>query len=76
MSTSDYLSDVTRRRWLADQIGGSEQYLYQIHTGRRKAGPELAKRIEVITNGELSRHDLRPDIFDPPPSNSNQQEAA
>lgn len=34
--------------------------------GRHSISAERAKAIELATNGAVQRHELRPDIFDPP----------
>lgn len=59
-----YISDMERRRKLADALGYNPHYLWQVATLRRSASPRLAKRIESATSGEILRSDLRPDIFD------------
>ncbi len=41
-------------------------YLYLVAGGHRRASAELAKRIEQASSAKVTRHDLRPDIFDPP----------
>jgi len=43
-----------RQSW-ADKLKVSEQYLYQCLTGRRDMGPIEASRIEVESNGALTR---------------------
>lgn len=42
-------------------------YLRQIAYGHRKPSHGLAKAIEKATNGAVTVHDLRPDIFGPAP---------
>jgi DNA-binding transcriptional regulator YdaS (Cro superfamily) len=54
---SKQISPADRRR-LAEQVGVSEQYLYQCLTRRRDMNPIEARRIEAATNGELMRWDL------------------
>lgn len=51
---------VTERKRLAAACGIAEQYLYQVLTGRRECGPEIAVRIEKATYGAVMRWDLRP----------------
>lgn len=48
---------------LAEAVGTNERYLWQIATGRRKASPALAKRIETATGGKVKKAELRPDIW-------------
>ena len=59
------LSSEERKR-LADEMGTSVAYLSQIAHSHRQAGPAMAKAIEEATAGAVKRHELRPDIFDPP----------
>ena len=37
---------------------------------KRKVPLEAAKEIERVTNGEVTKYDLRPDFFDPPEQKS------
>ena len=70
MNLSDYFAeDRARRRQLAQRLGTSADYLWQLATGwnGRKASPELARRIETATDGRVSCSDLRPDIWPPEP---------
>lgn len=68
MDLLTYISDMPRRQLLATKCETSTQYLWQLATGWRDRKPsiDLAKRIEESTNGQVSRHELRPDIFDVP----------
>lgn len=70
MMLDEYIADMGRRLELAQKVGSSPDYLWQVATGwkGRKAGPLLANRIHDATDGEVSKHDLRPDIFGPAPS--------
>jgi DNA-binding transcriptional regulator YdaS (Cro superfamily) len=56
------------RQTLAAQIGISPAFLYQIATGRRPAPATLCRDIEKSTDGKVTLHELRPDIFGPPSS--------
>lgn len=51
MKLREYISDVARRKALADAIGCSAHYLYQIGTGYqgRKGSSKLAEKIEEAT---------------------------
>lgn len=42
--------------------------LYMISLGHKQASAKLAGRIERATFGKVSRHELRPDIFGPAPT--------
>lgn len=63
MTLSDYIADMGRRGELARAVGSDPDYIWQIATGRRQASHRLAKAIEEATNRQVTRHDLRPDIF-------------
>jgi|HigsolmetaAR204D_1030405.scaffolds.fasta_scaffold00993_14 Uncharacterized protein conserved in bacteria, prophage-related len=56
----------------ARRIGAAPALVWQWLDGRRPVSPKFAREIEAKFG--LSRHDLRPDIFGPPPC--EQQEAA
>lgn len=51
----------------SEAIGVSSAYLYQMSTGLRPVKPTLARAIQAATNGAVTVHDLRPDIFGPAP---------
>jgi DNA-binding transcriptional regulator YdaS (Cro superfamily) len=55
------------RQALAERIGIAPAFLYQIATGRRSAPARLCRPIEQATNGAVTVHELRPDIFGPAP---------
>lgn len=48
---------------LAKTIGVSSAYLYQMGAGIRPVPGPLCRTIENATNGAVTVHDLRPDIF-------------
>lgn len=48
---------------LASTSQCSAATLYMIALGHKQAGPLLARRIEAATEGKVTIHDLRPDIF-------------
>jgi DNA-binding transcriptional regulator YdaS (Cro superfamily) len=62
MKIQDVLLNPAKRRELANQIGTSQAYLWQIATGRRKGSPTMAKRIEKATG--IHRSQIRPDLWD------------
>lgn len=68
MDLLTYIEDMDRRKELAAAVGTDPGYLWQVATGwkGRKPGIDLVKKIEAATNGEVSRHDMRPDIFGAP----------
>lgn len=51
------------RNTTAARLGVAPQYLSQIAHGWRRASPALARVIEDGTGGEVTRTQLRPDIW-------------
>ena len=66
MTLLDYISDMDRRRQLAEAVSRRPEYLWQIATARRSASPKLAISIEEATDGVIAKHELRGDIFPAP----------
>jgi DNA-binding transcriptional regulator YdaS (Cro superfamily) len=58
-----YIKNQDRRLWLAKATHKSPDYLWQIATNRRRASPELARAIDDVTEGVITRASLRPDIW-------------
>jgi DNA-binding transcriptional regulator YdaS (Cro superfamily) len=60
-----YIEDTSVRRQLADDVGTSPEYLWQMAVGWRgkRASRVMAIAIERATNGAVTRQDLRPDIW-------------
>lgn len=50
----------------AKSLGIAESTLRSLENGNRTITAERAVEIEERTKGGLTRHQLRPDIFDPP----------
>ena len=48
---------------LADLLGVSQGLISHWETRRLRVSPEMAKQIETITQGQLTRPILRPDLF-------------
>lgn len=48
----------TTQEQLAELVGSSKSYVSQIESGIRRPSPELAKRIEAVTNGEVTAAEL------------------
>lgn len=73
MDLLTFIADMPRRKALADELCKSPDYLWQIGKGwnNRKPSPALALAIERATAKigpePVSRHELRPDLFGPPP---------
>lgn len=59
----DALND-EQKQLLAGSLNTSTDYLRQVFNGYRKVGASRAKEIEYATTRFVTRHDLRPDIFD------------
>lgn len=47
------------RKHIAEELGLSEQYLYQCFTGRKDMDPKEAARVEEDSGGRLRRWHLR-----------------
>ncbi|MCW0316213.1 hypothetical protein NB724_001364 [Pantoea ananatis] len=54
---------------LASKVGYSPGYLRLVFTGHKKAGFILAQKLETETQGEVTRAELRPDIYSETDSN-------
>ena len=71
MLLSEYLRQLSKdeRQALAQRVSekASVGYLYLLAGGHRNASPARAQKIEAATDGAVTRHDLRPDIFGPAP---------
>ena len=48
---------------LAESVGVTDEAVSRWLNGNAKPSYTNAKKIETVTNGKVSRHDLRPDIF-------------
>lgn len=48
---------------LAASVGSTPGYLRLVFNGYKKAGFNLAKKLENITSGQITKHDLRLDIY-------------
>lgn len=76
MSLHTYIADTDARRRLAEAVGTSPEYLWQMATGWRgkRASRVMALAIERATNGTVTRQELRPDIW--PPEDQEARHAA
>lgn len=52
----------------AEAIETSPSYLSQLLSKHRFPSLEMMRRIERATGGEVTRYDMRPDIYDLPPT--------
>jgi hypothetical protein len=54
---------------------GAQSYVsmlkHRVITLGRPVPPEICPKIEEATEGKITRHDLRPDLFGPPPKAGN-----
>ncbi|MDL5029933.1 MULTISPECIES: helix-turn-helix domain-containing protein [unclassified Vibrio] len=48
---------------MAKKLKTTTGYLRLVITGHKIPGAALAKNLHDITNGEVDKHQLRPDIF-------------
>ena len=65
MTLQEYFSSEPygAKKEMAVHLGITPTWLGLLLTGARRPSPELAKRIERATQGLVSAHELRPDIF-------------
>jgi DNA-binding transcriptional regulator YdaS (Cro superfamily) len=61
---------------LATRISVTPQAVNQWVSGLRPVPAKHCIAIETATGGQVTRHDLRPDVFGPPPSNEPHSVAA
>lgn len=61
---------------VAGKAGCSSATLYMIALGHKLASAKLAARIATATEGQVARHDLRPDVFGPVLVTSDRQAIA
>lgn len=54
---------VGSQRELADLIGVGPVFVSQMKNGKRSVPAELCPKIEVATRGQVTRADLRPELF-------------
>lgn len=62
------LSDYIARQGLtfteaASALGCTSQYLGRVSRGERQASPALTLKIERWSDGAVTRHELRPDVY-------------
>ena len=54
-----------------DRIGATRQALWNWRNGKAKISPEYALKIETETAGQVTREQLRPDIYPRGPHDGN-----
>lgn len=66
MTLADFLRTLTpqSREAFAGKVERSVGYLYLVAGQHRRASPELAQAIERESNGQVGRHELRPDLWE------------
>lgn len=67
MDLKTYCSTVESQTSLAKRLGVSQGFIWQVLNGRSRITAERAIAIEKVTEGKVSKHTLRPDIFGPVP---------
>lgn len=65
MNLKTYLETTTQTA-LADALGVSQGLVHQWVHGITRITAERCKQIERVTVGQVTRHELRPDLFDKP----------
>lgn len=67
MDLKTYIKDTAARRLLAETVGTSPDYLWQLANNWRGRRPSriTTLAIERATNGVVTRQELRPDIWGP-----------
>lgn len=58
------------------RVGVSQGQVGHWLAGRVRITAERAKQISTVTGEEVPSHELRPDIFGPPPANQDEPAAA
>lgn len=68
MRFKDYWADLSadEKKDFANKVNKKPAYLRHVARGRKPVTPELAKEFETHSNGAVTRHEERPDIFDEP----------
>ncbi|KNC91270.1 transcriptional regulator [Trabulsiella odontotermitis] len=63
--TKEYWDSLTKEQQseLAINVGSTTGYLRLVFNGYKKVSFGLAKRLEELTAGEVTKSDLRPDIY-------------
>ena len=73
MNLKDYLKSKDKSKF-AKQIGTTKNYLNLLIYGIRRPSPELAKKIEIATQGKVSRWELLyPEEYITEVTNENKQ---
>lgn len=69
MKLKDWMKQASdsEREKVAEKSGTTVAYLWQLSGGHRKAGALLCQKIELHTDGQVTRQELRPDYFGSPP---------
>jgi DNA-binding transcriptional regulator YdaS (Cro superfamily) len=65
MTLEEYFRDKPRgvKADLARELGISKTWMSLLTSGRSVPSPELAHLIERLTKGQVTRKELRPDVF-------------
>lgn len=60
-------------RFLARRIGVSQQHVNRLLNRKQRITAEVAIKIDRATEGKVPKHELRPDLFDPPSAAAQHQ---
>lgn len=65
MTLKEYFAGKPRgsKAQMAERLGISRTWLSLVISGRETCSAEMAAAIHKLTNGAVSREDLRPDLF-------------
>lgn len=65
MNLKDYFSSrpYGSKVELAKKLGITKTWMSQLISGREKCSPSMAVKIEQMTDGVVTRADMRPDLF-------------
>lgn len=64
MNLIDYLKTTTQEAF-AKEVGVTQGMVHQWASGKSPITPERAADIERVTGGQVTRIELRPDVFGP-----------
>jgi DNA-binding transcriptional regulator YdaS (Cro superfamily) len=59
----EFVKNVGTHQLASEQLGVSRAYVTQMLLGRKKVSFKIARRVESLTSGKITRKDLRPDIY-------------
>jgi DNA-binding transcriptional regulator YdaS (Cro superfamily) len=64
MKIDQYLINVKKtKKDAARELGITREHFIMVSNGKDRPGPKLSLRIEEWSNGAVTRHELRPDLW-------------